>query len=80
MTAETSHQNSFLLNDRKNAHYNDDDSDSGASPVPTQRQTILKSKADIVVLKEIDNSVNEIEKKLRITNMIKGHANNLKKL
>ena len=33
-TAETSHQNSFLLNDRKMGNSNDDDSDN-ASPMPT---------------------------------------------
>ena len=80
MTAETSNQNSFLLNDRKGVHFNEDDSDNGQSPIPTQRQTALKNKTDILILKEIDNSVVEIESKLRVTNMIKGHANNLKKL
>lgn len=41
---------------------------------------MLKNKADIQVLKDIDRTVNEVEGKLRQTNMIKGHANNLKKL
>lgn len=40
----------------------------------------MKNKADIIVLKDIDKTVNDIEIKLRQTNMIKGHANNLKKL
>lgn len=67
------------MNDQRR-NQNDEDSENGLSPVPTQRQAILKNKADILVLKDIDKTVNEIETKLRQTNMIKGHANNLKKL
>ena len=82
LTAETSQQNNLLSSDPRRI-LNDDDSDNqanGLSPVPTQRQAILKNKADIQVLKDIDKTVMEIETKLRQTNMIKGHANKLKKL
>jgi len=70
------------MND-KQRNQNDDDSENlanGLSPMPSKRQAILKNKADILTLKDIDKSVNDIETKLRQTNMIKGHANNLKKL
>lgn len=82
LTAETSNQNSFLLNDRRAAGLgNDEDSDSNnLSPVPTQRQIVLKNKQDLIILKEIDVSVTDLENKLRQINMIKGHANNIKKL
>lgn len=40
----------------------------------------MKNKADIQILKDVDKSVGDIETKLRQTNMIKGHANHLKKL
>lgn len=46
----------------------------------SQRQEALQNKIMLQLLKDLDSSVRDIESKLRQANLIKGHANNLKKL